>query len=143
MRSVLILFAKAPVEGRVKTRLGARIGAVRATAVCRVFVADAIAKWREFTSLADVELHTDIPTDARGELNVTRGVQTPGNLQLKLLNAIRPEPGAGRPPVIIFGSDSPTPPPAYVRRLPASGADVTLTLRGWWVLRTEVKERTL
>lgn len=122
----MILFAKAPIEGRVKTRLAAEIGDIRAAALHRAFVADSIAKLREFTSLADIELHTDIPTDAWSELDVAREVQTPGDLELKLLHALGQGLAAGRPQVLIFGSDSPTLPREHVHRLLESAADVAV-----------------
>lgn len=122
----MILFAKAPVAGRVKTRLAAEIGAARAAALHRAFVADSIAKLKEFTDLADIELHTDISTDAWSELDVARQVQTPGDLQLKLLHALGQGLAAGRRQVIIFGSDSPTLPRAHVHKLLSSAADIAL-----------------
>ena len=76
----MILFAKAPLEGRVKTRLAAEIGARRAVALHRAFVSETIAKLKKFTSIADIELHTDISTDAWSELDVAREVQIPGGL---------------------------------------------------------------
>ena len=122
----MILFAKAPVAGRVKTRLAVEIGAARAAALYRAFVADSLAKLNEFTNLADLQLHTDIPTDAWSEVGVAREVQTPGDLHVKLLHALGQGLAAGRPQVLIFGSDSPTLPRAHVVRLLESTADVTL-----------------
>jgi hypothetical protein len=122
----MILFAKAPVAGRVKTRLAAEIGVRRAAELHRAFVTDSLAKLKEFTNVADLQLHTDVPTDAWSELDVAREVQTPGGLQLKLLHALGHGLAAGRPQVIIFGSDSPTLPQAHVRRLLGSTADVAL-----------------
>jgi len=122
----MILFAKAPVAGCVKTRLATEIGARRAAELHRAFVADSLAKFKEFTTVADLQLHTDIPTDAWSELDVAREVQIPGDLQLKLFHALAHELAAGRPQVIIFGSDSPTLPQGHVRRLLDSSADVAL-----------------
>jgi len=122
----MILFAKAPVAGRVKTRLAREIGAERAAELHRAFVADSVAKLKEFTTVADLQLHTDISTDAWSELDVAREVQTSGGLQLKLLHALGQALAAGRPQVIVFGSDSPTLPRAHVRRLLDSTADVAL-----------------
>jgi rSAM/selenodomain-associated transferase 1 len=122
----MILFAKVPVAGHVKTRLAAEIGAVRAAELHRAFVADTLAKLRQFTDVADIELHTDTPTDAWTELAVARDVQTPGGLQLKLLHAFEGALQAGRPQVMILGSDSPTLPRAHVQRLLDSAADVAL-----------------
>lgn len=122
----MILFAKAPVAGRVKTRLAAEIGTGRAAELHRAFVTDSLAKLKEFTGVADLQLHTDTPTDAWSELDVAREVQIPGGLQLKLFHALAYGLAAGRPQVIIFGSDSPTLPHAHVRRLLGCSADVVL-----------------
>jgi uncharacterized protein len=122
----MILFAKSPVAGCVKTRLATEIGAGRAAELHRAFVTDSLAKLKEFTAVADLQLHTDIPTDAWSELDVAREVQIPGDLQLKLLHALGQGLAAARPQVIIFGSDSPTLPHAHVRRLLDSTADVAL-----------------
>ena len=122
----MILFAKAPVAGRVKTRLAMEIGACRATELHRAFVTDSLEILKRFTTAADLQLHTDISTDAWSELDVAREVQTPGDLQLKLLHALGRGLAAGRPQVIVFGSDSPTLPHAHVQRLLDSNADVAL-----------------
>ena len=122
----MILFAKAPVAGRVKTRLAGEIGAVRAAELHHAFVADTIAKLKHFTDVADIEVHTDTPTDVWSGLGVAHEVQTPGDLQLKLLHALGSALRAGRPQVMILGSDSPTLPRAHVQRLLDSAADVAL-----------------
>jgi rSAM/selenodomain-associated transferase 1 len=122
----MILFAKAPVAGRVKTRLGAQIGPLRAAELHRAFVADTIEKLKQFGDVADLELHTDISTDAWNDPHVTRHLQTPGGLQLKLLHALEGELRAGRPQVIIFASDSPTLPRAHIQRLLDAPSDVAL-----------------
>ena len=49
----MILFAKAPVVGQVKTRLAAEIGAVRAAELHSAFVADTIAKLNTFQDIAE------------------------------------------------------------------------------------------
>jgi uncharacterized protein len=122
----MILFAKAPVAGRVKTRLAMEIDPCRAAELHRAFVTDSLSILNKFTTVADLELHTDIPTDAWSELDVARELQTPGDLQLKLLHALGRGLAAGRPQVIVFGSDSPTLPHERVQRLLDSTADVAL-----------------
>ena len=122
----MILFARAPVPGRVKTRLAAEIGAKLAAHLHSAFVLDTIEKLYGFRHFADIEVATDIPTDAWGELEVARALQAPGNLELKLLHAISGGLAAGRPQVMILGSDSPTLPPAHLKRLLDSTADVAL-----------------
>jgi rSAM/selenodomain-associated transferase 1 len=126
VRPVLIVFAKAPVAGRVKTRLAAGIGARRAAGLYRAFVADTLENLKQFAHLADLELHTDILTDAWDDLDVTRLLQTPGGLQLKMLHALSNALAAGRPQAIIFGSDSPTLPASHIQRLLDAPEDVAL-----------------
>ena len=122
----MVLFAKAPVPGGVKTRLAAVLGLARAAELHCAFVADTIAKLCEFRNIADIEIHTDTITDAWKDLGVTRQVQTPGDLALKLFHALADALCAGRPQVVIFGSDSPTLPHGHIQRLLDSAADVTL-----------------
>ena len=122
----MILFAKAPIPGRVKTRLAAAIGAAPAAELHRAFVADMLAKLAEFKDLADIELHTDIPTDAWNEAGVTRDLQAAGELELKLLHALAAAVGSGRPQAMILGSDSPTLPRGHIQRLLDSTADVSV-----------------
>jgi len=122
----MILFAKAPVPGSVKTRLGSALGPARAAELHRAFVADTIGKLREFIDLADIELHTDILTDAWKDAGVTRQLQAPGDLALKLVHALTEALRAGRPQAMILGSDSPTLPHAHILRLLGSTSDVAL-----------------
>ena len=122
----MILFAKAPVPGRVKTRLAAAIGAGPAAELYRAFVADTIAKLTEFRDFADIELHTDTLTDAWSEPGVARDLQATGGLELKLLHALAGALQSGRPQAMILGSDSPTLPREHIQRLLDSVADVAL-----------------
>lgn len=122
----MILFAKAPMPGRVKTRLAAAIGAEQAAELYRAFVADAISKLAEFRDVADIELHTDTSTDAWTEQGVARDLQVAGGLELKLLHALAAALQSGRPQAMILGSDSPTLPRGHIQRLLDSAADVAL-----------------
>src|SRR5258708_38634129 len=122
----MILFAKAPVPGRVKTRLAAAIGAGQAAELYRAFVTDMIAKLTEFRDFADIELHTDTITDAWSDQGVTRDLQAAGGLELKLLHALAGAIEAGRSQAMILGSDSPTLPRGHIQRLVDSTADVAL-----------------
>jgi uncharacterized protein len=122
----MILFAKAPVPGAVKTRLAAAIGASRAAELHTAFVADMLEKLNAFKDFSDIELHTDIPTDAWNKLPVTRRLQAPGNLELKLFHALAEAFGEDRTHVIILGSDSPTLPRAHIQRLLDATADVAI-----------------
>src|SRR5439155_12064238 len=74
----------------------------------------------------DIELHTDIETDAWRDRQVTRKLQCAGDLGLKMLHALSSALAQGREAVCIVGSDAPTLPAAYLRTLLASPADVAL-----------------
>ncbi len=125
MRPSIILFAKAPVPGRVKTRLhGLSAGA--AARLHAAFVRDMLEMLRAFEARADLELYSDVPTDEWSDLKVSRFLQAGGDLGARLLAALETGLAAGRPQVTILGSDAPALPPSHVERLLASAADVAL-----------------
>jgi len=117
----IIVFAKAPVPGNVKTRLG--LDPARAAALHRAFVSDTLEMLAPF---ANVELSTDIETGAWSEYPVARSLQAPGDLGAKLGAAIERALTDGHRPVLILGSDSPTLPPDHVQSLLGSWADIAL-----------------
>ncbi|MFN3323594.1 MAG: TIGR04282 family arsenosugar biosynthesis glycosyltransferase [Bryobacteraceae bacterium] len=122
----MILFAKAPAPGRVKTRLQPPLTAVQAAGLHSAFVYDMIDKAKQFASLADVELHTDTHTDAWSSSEVARRVQIEGDLGCKMLHAIEERLAAGAPQVIILGTDAPTLPAEHLAWLLGCPADVAL-----------------
>lgn len=107
MRGTLIIFVKAPVAGRVKTRLAKTVGAGRAAALYRRLTANTIAhaasgRWR--TVLA-----VDPMTSMRGfaslwPAGLTRAPQGKGDLGRRMRRLIDAAP---RGPVVIIGSDAP------------------------------------
>jgi rSAM/selenodomain-associated transferase 1 len=125
MRPVIVLFAKAPVPGRVKTRLQPPLTPAQAAVLHTAFVHDALALLTGCPD-ADVELHTDIPTDAWPEWQVPRKLQISGDLGLRMVHALAGALQAGRPQAIIVGSDAPTLPAAHLRWLLDATADVAL-----------------
>jgi rSAM/selenodomain-associated transferase 1 len=122
----MILFAKAPVVGNVKTRLQAQLGAEATLALHEAFVLDTLDKLLTLVDLADIELHTDIATDAWNRPLVTRKTQALGDLGLKMLHALSPALAEGRERVCVVGSDAPTLPAEHLRSLFSSRADVAL-----------------
>ena len=126
MRPAIILFAKAPVAGKVKTRLQARLGAEATLALHEAFVLDMLDKLLTLSEFADIELHTDTKTDVWRRAKVTGRVQVAGDLGLKMLHALSTALARGREQVCIVGSDAPTLPAAHLRALLASPADVAL-----------------
>jgi rSAM/selenodomain-associated transferase 1 len=124
MRPAMILFAKAPVPGCVKTRLEPLLGRQRACEFHSAMVLDMLEKLSSFSDFADIELHTDIPTDAWAQPSVARKLQAAGDLGLKMFHALNQGLSRGRPQVLIAGSDAPTLPCSHLHRLLASTADV-------------------
>lgn len=107
MMGTLIIFVKAPVAGRVKTRLAASLGAGRAAAIYRRLTANTIAhaaggRWR--TALA-----VDPATSLRGcsplwPAELRRMAQGKGDLGARMRRLIDAAPAG---PVVIIGSDAP------------------------------------
>ncbi|MGH9630365.1 MAG: TIGR04282 family arsenosugar biosynthesis glycosyltransferase [Bryobacteraceae bacterium] len=125
MPPVIILFAKAPVPGHVKTRLLPFLSPTEAASLHTAFVLDTIERLQLFTG-ALLELHTDINTDAWRAIGVSRRLQAEGDLASKMFHALQSALSQGHPRATIVGSDSPTLPGGYIRELMASSADVAL-----------------
>jgi rSAM/selenodomain-associated transferase 1 len=126
MRPVIVLFAKAPVPGRVKTRLIPPLTAASAASWHSSFVSETIKRLEAFRDIADIELHTDIATDAWADAGVARALQHEGDLGLKMFQALSGALAAGRSQAIILGTDAPTLPPDHLKQLMCSCADVAL-----------------
>jgi rSAM/selenodomain-associated transferase 1 len=121
---LVVLFAKAPVPGRVKTRLG--IDPLRAAELHSSFVRQTLAMLETMNGEIDIELSTDEPTAAWSESPVPRSVQSEGGLDRRIYTALHQALAAGRPRVLILGSDSPGLPAGHLRALLASPADISL-----------------
>lgn len=145
MRPVVILYAKAPEPGRVKTRLARSIGGAAAASLHEAFVGDMLERLAGLAGRADVELHTDIETDAWREFAVTRGLQPAGDLGARMLGTLREALVAGREVAAIVGSDAPTLPVAIVEGLIECARDVAIGASedgGYWgIAARRVDER--
>jgi rSAM/selenodomain-associated transferase 1 len=129
MRPVILLFAKAPEPGRVKTRLAAAIGIPAAVVLHKLFVNTMLDRLPRF---GEVELHLDTPTDDFSRENVSPALQSPGNLGDRMLYALAP-----RVPALLLGSDSPTVPDAHIAAMLDASADITLAPAddgGYWAI---------
>ncbi|MFN9266299.1 MAG: DUF2064 domain-containing protein [Acidobacteriota bacterium] len=129
MRPVILLFAKAPEPGRVKTRLAAAIGTPAAVVLHKLFVNTMLDRLPRF---GEVELHLDTPTDDFSRENVSPALQSPGNLGDRMLYALAP-----RVPALLLGSDSPTVPDAHIAAMLDASADITLAPAddgGYWAI---------
>jgi rSAM/selenodomain-associated transferase 2/rSAM/selenodomain-associated transferase 1 len=123
-KPLIIVFAKAPVPGRVKTRLG--LPADQAADLHRSLVGETLAGLQPLRHEADVELSVDVPTQAWDDCGFPRSLQVDGDLGTRMLGAIEAALFSGRPRVLILGSDSPQLPVGHVRVLLESRADVAL-----------------
>src|SRR5712692_6138755 len=126
MRPAIILFAKAPLAGHVKTRLQEWLGVDATLALHEAFVLDTLDELLTMGDFADIEIHTDIRTDVWRRPRVTVREQSTGDLGLKMLHALSAALTQGRERVCIVGSDAPTLPQAHLRALLTSAADVAI-----------------
>lgn len=125
MLPAIAVFAKAPLPGRVKTRLAAALGEWEAARQSERMTATLLE--RLLASQAwDVELHTDIPSDAWNRFSVTTRLQAAGDLGARMLHALQAGLAAGRERMLIVGGDVPTVPLDYLSELLAADADVCL-----------------
>ena len=123
---VIILFAKVPVPGRVKTRLQPFLSAGQACALHEAMVRDALEMLGELSQIADIELHMDVPTESWPEFPYVRRLQPTGDLGCRLQETLRRALDSGRPRALILGSDSPGLFAGQVGSLLVSAADVKI-----------------
>jgi rSAM/selenodomain-associated transferase 1 len=117
----IVVFARAPVPGRVKTRLQ-----LDPAAACRLHESMTRAVLATASLWGEVELSTDGVTGAWPDHNGPRSVQCAGDLGARMLDAFRRTLEAGFTCALVLGSDAPTLPAAHIGALLASDSDVTL-----------------
>ncbi len=125
-RPLLILFAKAPVAGRVKTRLCPPLTPVQAAGLHSALVQETIEMLSTFSDVADLELSSDSLSESWPGGTLSRSVQTAGDLGTRLLHALSGALTCGREVAMVVGSDSPGLPSSHIDALLESNADVTL-----------------
>jgi hypothetical protein len=121
MQRALIVFVKAPVLGKVKTRLEPHLSPVRILELYKSFVREIITKC---VSLRGVDKFLGCyPTeddDFLKELTKTYKIksfnQKGNDLGERIINAFRDHFKQGYSKVVIIGSDSPTIPVEYIRQ---------------------------
>jgi hypothetical protein len=128
MLPAIAVFAKAPIPGRVKTRLAATLGPTEAANRYEQMVSTLLQRLRQASEklAADVELHTDIPTDAWTAHTVTRHLQCEGDLGQRMLHTLVTGLAAGRPRMLILGGDVPTVPIRFLLQLLEANEDIAL-----------------
>lgn len=125
-RPLIVLFAKAPVAGQVKTRLLPALSPDQAAGLHTAMVRDTLEMLRELQHIADLEFHTDRPTEEWSEFSCPRRLQPDGGLGRRLWATMDRALGEGRSMVLILGSDSPGLPSSHVTGLLNSSADVKI-----------------
>jgi len=141
----MLVVAKAPVPGRVKTRLGADIGERAAAEVAAASLLDTLAACTAAAGaeLCHLALDGDLADAVRGpELeDALAGWSTSGQhgdgLAARLVRAHLDVPGAG--PVVQIGMDTPQVTPDLLRAAAEGTAEHDAVLGpaedgGWWVL---------
>lgn len=126
MRPLILVFAKAPVAGRVKTRLLGVLDPVQAAELHACLVRDTLETVLEVRDLAGVAIHTDEVTSAWREYPVEHGVQCEGDLGARMYHVLEEGLAAGHPRVMIVGSDTPELQAEDLHELLSLDADVTL-----------------
>ena len=107
MRGTVIVFAKAPRAGAVKTRLAAGIGAGRAAALFRVMTERVVSEAAKGPWRTIVAVDTALALSGWDNIfleNASRRLQGSGDLGARMARAFHAAPPG---PVIIIGADAP------------------------------------
>lgn len=121
-RQALILFARPPVEGRVKTRLSPVYSAMEARDLYEAMLSDQIERLgRAAPEIAHLSICWSEPWTAEGELAALigaapTGVQSGGDLGERMASAIQSALAGGFGRAAILGSDLPGLPIEYLKR---------------------------
>jgi uncharacterized protein len=121
-KTALLLFARTPALGAVKTRLAADIGAPMALSLHIAFINDCL-KYLTSVDQTDCYLYLTSPWDTGvaplpnllAEKSITIKYQAQGDLGARMQQAILESFNTGYRAVIIFGSDSPNLPGEYLQ----------------------------
>src|SRR5713226_9773338 len=108
MKPSIALFARAPIPGRVKTRLIGPLTADQVADLYRAFVHDIWEMLSTFAPHTELFLYSDQDHDAWRALAGARlRLQQGADLGDRMLHCFDELHAAGRPPLLILGSDSP------------------------------------
>ncbi len=117
MSAAIALFAKAPIAGRVKTRLQPPLTPQQAADLHRAFVLDV---WESLNNIPNLSLHLyrdqAWPVGDEPAPPENRGLQQGSDLGARMLHCFEELQARGHDRVIIVGGDSPTLPPAYLEQ---------------------------
>lgn len=116
----LIIYAKVPRSGQVKTRIAAEIGNGRAAEIYRAMLSGFLARLRGLRRRWHMEIHFT-PPDQEALLvpevppGIPRVPQADGDLGARLKASFASAFQAGRDPCVIIGTDSPDLPVRFIQ----------------------------
>ncbi|MBI4746761.1 MAG: TIGR04282 family arsenosugar biosynthesis glycosyltransferase [Deltaproteobacteria bacterium] len=148
-RHALIIFAKAPVAGQVKTRLQTHLSAEECAELHASFIMDAIRiAYRIEGADIFISCHPGVENPFFHRVSSDFGIrlmpQNGNDLGERMSNAMKDTLSAGYKKVIIIGSDSPDLPPEYIqegfRRLDSSDMVIGPSTDGGYYLIGGIKE---
>lgn len=106
--TTLLIFAKNPRAGEVKTRLGNKLGQDKAVAVYRKLIQYTVSQVKPLRFNKKLWYGNEVPaTDLWDEISPERELQPAGDLGFKMSFAFRQAFRRGAQKVIIIGSDCP------------------------------------
>lgn len=126
MKPLVVVLAKDPVPGRVKTRLGASIGDTAATEIYRAMVTDLLEMWMQREWPWDVEIHLDRQSSFYRSFPFPLALQVGADLGEKLYHCLSNGLARGARSVTVIGSDAPALRPEWLAQLQRCEADVAL-----------------
>lgn len=117
-RQTIVLMAKAPVPGEVKTRLMPRLSAFEAAELYRCFLLDAVERAQQVRGAHVILAYAPADGLQRLPAEVRRAVpcvpQPGGHLGERMHGLFKALFAQGCDPVVIVGTDLPTLPPHYI-----------------------------
>lgn len=128
MQRCLIVVAKQPVPGQVKTRIAATLGAEQATELYRCALEDTLDLLRQYPNAEPVVSYAPPDHAARRFFaalapGFTLIPQLGDDFGARLLSAFTQLSVAGPRPMVLIGTDNPSLPPAYIDQAFAALAD--------------------
>ena len=117
----LIVFVKAPIPGRVKTRLETHLAPSKIVALYKSFITEIISKCVRLKGIDKFVGCTPTKDDAFFDKlarthNIKNFNQRGKNLRERIVNAFRDHFKKGYKEIVLIGSDSPTIPLKYIRK---------------------------
>ncbi len=120
MSTCLIIFAKSPIPGKVKTRLTPKITLTKAAELYKAFIVDTVSNALklkcEKTTIAYTPYNAEIALHRLVGRSVNYLPQKGHSLGERMKNAFKQSFAGGAKRVVIIGTDSPTLPVSYIQK---------------------------